>query len=216
MAATVGRAKIQSSAIDSATREYLRSQAGKDLEHQMGRAEVARLVLGFRIKNTLLSEVAGDMGVTVSADPLERGFSMMGSDDAYRQAGFSTQDLVEASQDHQIGLGRLQGLEEDALALGPPRERRPIGQAHGHTSHLGTADRRRVSPVAPDQHDTRGKIRIWSRFSFVSSISHHWVSLGSSRHIAPRLRKNTSRRCWVSVAFRRSGCNRRRVTSSLS
>ena len=98
VAATVGRAKIQSSAINSATREYLRSQAGKDLEHQMGRAEVARLVLGFRIKNILLSEVASDMGVTVSADPLERGFSMMGSDDAYRQAGFSTQDLVEANR----------------------------------------------------------------------------------------------------------------------
>jgi hypothetical protein len=98
VAATVGLAKIQSSAIDSATREYLRSQAGKDLEHQMGRDEVGRLVLGFRIKNALLAQVASDMGVTVPADPLERGFSMMGSDEAYRQAGFSTQDLVDANR----------------------------------------------------------------------------------------------------------------------
>jgi len=118
VAATVGPAKIQSAAINSAAREYLRSQAGKDLEHQMGRAEVARLVLGFRIKNILLAQVAKDMGVTVSADPLERGFSLMGSDDAYRQAGFSTQDLVEANR-----AGRLsQALAEKIFPQVPVPE----------------------------------------------------------------------------------------------
>jgi foldase protein PrsA len=102
VAAVVDSTKVSAKEIESLTNEYLRSQAARELSEQVGRAEVARLVLGFRIKNLVLIQTAKDMGVSLPADPLEAGFSVMAAEDSYRQAGFSERDLVEADRDGRL------------------------------------------------------------------------------------------------------------------
>jgi len=98
VAARVGPAKVSAKEIDSLTTQYLSTDAGKELAQQMGRAEVARLVLGFHIKNLVLLQTAKDMGVSAGADPMEAGFSVMAAEDSYRQAGFTEKDLVESDR----------------------------------------------------------------------------------------------------------------------
>lgn len=98
VAATVGSTKVSAKEIESLTGEYLRTQAGKELEAEIGRPEVTRLVLGFHIKNLVLRHAAKEMGVTLSADPLEGGFSVMAAEESYRQAGFTERDLLQADQ----------------------------------------------------------------------------------------------------------------------
>ena len=98
VAAVVGSTKVSAKEIESLTAEYLRTEAGKEIEGQMGRPEVTRLVLGFHIKSLVLNEAAKEMGVSLSADPLEAGFSVMAAEESYRQAGFTERDLLEADR----------------------------------------------------------------------------------------------------------------------
>jgi hypothetical protein len=102
VAATVEGKPIAASEIRRLADRYLQSQPGQELARDSGRRGVEQVLLGFQIKQAYLEHVAASMGVEAEPDPGAEALTVLADDDAYRQAGYHSEDFISAQRAGQL------------------------------------------------------------------------------------------------------------------